>query len=269
MRVAVLKYPGIRPECYAQLIHAAMALARHPRMQEMAHWPWARFSTWLRSHPFEMDHGTETKECATACSPKQRMRVFPSTMNCWERVLHQLAWFAARGAERATVYDHDTLVGRHIEVLVPPSTYLGAADSLPVRPVANGAKEQAIGGILGGLQGGLSGAGMGLAAGPYGALAGFLVGAGLGAAKGALEAQDPAPAPPPTDARAPPVPPTPPAQPAPAALLAAPMGASAVPLAMQLTRAVSAPPLLRTETRRASKRGKRKPAQKRLRRRRS
>ena len=154
MRVAVLKYPGIRPECYAQLIDAAMTLARHPRMQEMARWPWTRFSTWLRSHPFEMDQGAETKECATACSPKQRMRVFPQTMNCWERVLHQLAWFAARGAERATVYDHGTLVGRYIEVLVPPTTYLGAADTLPVRPVANGAKEQAIGGILGGLQGG-------------------------------------------------------------------------------------------------------------------
>jgi hypothetical protein len=132
-------------------------------------------------------------------------------MNCWERVLHQLAWFAARGAERVTIYDHDSLVGRHIEVLVPPTTYLGAAASLPVRPIANAASDQAAAGVLGGLQGGLSGAGMGAAAGPYGALAGFILGAGLGAAKGALGVQESSPAavsPPataaPPSARAPP-----------------------------------------------------------------
>ena len=187
MRVAVLPYPGIKRECYAQLIGAALDLAKDARMQEMARWDWPRFSQWLLSHPFEMDNGSaKRKDSAMACNPPQRMRRFPETMNCWERAFHTLAWFAARGAVRATLYDHDSLVGRHIEVLVPPETYLGASKTLPARGPANGAAEQAIAGVLGGLQGGLTGASAGSAAGPYGALAGFLIGAGVGAAKGAL-----------------------------------------------------------------------------------
>jgi len=195
MRVAVVEYPGIGRTCYTQLIGAALALAKDARMQQMARWDWGRFSQWILSHRFEMDQGcADKKACATACDPDQRMRAFPKTMNCWERSLHQLAWFAARGAQRATLYDHDTLVGRHIEVLVPPNTYLGASTSLPARGPANSVQEQAVAGILGGLQGGMQGAGLGAAAGPYGALAGFLLGAGLGAAKGALEAKNSRPA---------------------------------------------------------------------------
>ena len=194
MRVAVLPYQGIKRECYAQIIGAAMDLAKEPRMQEMARWEWPRFSQWLLSHPFELDKGNaKRKDSATACDPPQRMRRFPDTMNCWERAFHTLAWFAARGAARATLYDHDSLVGRHIEVLVPPETYLGASKTLPARGPANGAAEQAIAGVLGGLQGGLTGASAGAAAGPYGALAGFLIGAGVGAAKGALTTDQPAP----------------------------------------------------------------------------
>ena len=102
-------------------------------------------------------------------------------------MLHQLAWFAARGAARATIYDHDTLVGRHIEVLVPATTNLGG--------VANAPEDQARDGILAGLQGGLQGGAAGLVGGPYGALAGFLLGAGAGVAKSVLSGngQDSAP----------------------------------------------------------------------------
>jgi len=179
MRIAVLSYPGVPRACYRQLIAAAFHLARTPRMQEMARWNWARFSGWLHALPFEMDTGrNEGVPTATKCTPPQRMREFPATMNCWERVLHQLAWFAARGAARATIYDHDTLVGRHIEVLVPATTNLGG--------VANAPEDQARDGILAGLQGGIQGGAAGLAAGPYGALAGFLLGAGAGIAKAVL-----------------------------------------------------------------------------------
>ena len=179
MRIAVLSYPGVSRACYQQLIAAAVHLAKAPRMQEMARWSWARFSGWLHALPFEMDTGNNKGlPVATQCTPPQRMREFPPTMNCWERVLHQLAWFAARGAERATIYDHDTLVGRHIEVLVPATTNLGG--------VANAPEDQARDGILAGLQGGIQGEAVGLAAGPYGALAGFLLGAGAGIAKTVL-----------------------------------------------------------------------------------
>src|SRR5262245_8185297 len=116
MRIALIPYPGIRRECYEVLIGAALRLATTKRMEQMARWDWGRFSGWLRSHPFEMDTGCAGADCDRACDPPQRMRAYPDTMNCWERVLHQLAWFAARGAERVTIYDHDTLVGRHIEV---------------------------------------------------------------------------------------------------------------------------------------------------------
>ena len=179
MRIAVLSYPGVSRACYQQLIAAAFHLAKAPRMQEMARWNWARFSGWLHALPFEMDTGNNKGlPVATQCTPPQRMREFPATMNCWERVLHQLAWFAARGAERATIYDHDTLVGRHIEVLVPATTNLGG--------VANAPEDQARDGILAGLQGGLQGGAAGLIGGPYGALAGFLLGAGAGVAKSVL-----------------------------------------------------------------------------------
>jgi len=140
MRIAVLSYPGVSRACYRQLIAAAFHLARTPRMKEMSRWSWARFSGWLHALPFEMDTGRNGGvQTATKCTPPQRMREFPATMNCWERVLHQLAWFAARGAERATIYDHDTLVGRHIEVLVPATTNLG--------DVANAPEDQARDGI--------------------------------------------------------------------------------------------------------------------------
>ena len=179
MRIAVVSYPGVPRGCYQQLIAAAFHLAKTPRMQEMARWNWARFSGWLHALPFEMDTGNNKGlPVATQCTPPQRMREFPPTMNCWERVLHQLAWFAARGAARATIYDHDTLVGRHIEVLVPATTNLGG--------VANAPEDQARDGILAGLQGGIQGGAAGLAAGPYGALAGFLLGAGAGIAKSVL-----------------------------------------------------------------------------------
>ena len=179
MRIAVLSYPGVSRACYRQLIAAAFHLARSARMKEMSRWSWARFSGWLHALPFEMDTGRNGgMQTATKCTPQQRMREFPATMNCWERVLHQLAWFAARGAERATIYDHDTLVGRHIEVLVPATTNLGG--------VANAPEDQARDGILAGLQGGLQGGAAGLIGGPYGALAGFLLGAGAGVAKSVL-----------------------------------------------------------------------------------
>ena len=179
MRIAVLSYPGVSRACYQQLIAAAFHLAKAPRMQEMARWSWARFSGWLHALPFEMDAGSNKGlPVATKCTPPQRMREFPPTMNCWERVLHQLAWFAARGAARATIYDHDTLVGRHIEVLVPATTNLGG--------VANAPEDQARDGILAGLQGGIQGGAAGSIAGPYGALAGFLLGAGVGIAKSVL-----------------------------------------------------------------------------------
>jgi len=179
MRIAVLAYPGVSRACYQQLIAAAFHLAKAPRMQEMARWSWARFSGWLHALPFELDTGNNKGvQTATKCTPPQRMREFPPSMNCWERVLHQLAWFAARGASRATIYDHDTLVGRHIEVLVPATTNLGG--------VANAPEDQARDGILAGLQGGLQGGAAGLAAGPYGALAGFLLGAGAGVVKRVL-----------------------------------------------------------------------------------
>ena len=180
MRIAVLPYPGVSRACYQQLIGAALHLARSPRMQQMAPWSWTRFSGWLHSLPFEMDAGPRPGvPAANRCTPPQRMRKFPPTMNCWERVLHQLAWFAARGTERVTIYDHATLVGRHIEVLVPPTTNLAGA--------ANGPAEQAGEGILAGLQGGLQGGLLGGAAGPYGALAGFILGAGAGVAKRLME----------------------------------------------------------------------------------
>lgn len=179
MRIAVLAYPGVPRACYRQLIAAALHLAQAPRMQEMARWSWARFSGWLHALPFELDTGrNKGLPVATRCTPPQRMRQFPPTMNCWERVLHQLAWFAARGAARATIYDHDTLVGRHIEVLVPAMTNLG--------DVANAPEDQARDGVLAGLQGGIQGGAAGLAAGPYGALAGFILGAGAGIAKSVL-----------------------------------------------------------------------------------
>ena len=188
MRIAVLAYPGVPRACYRQLIAAALHLAQAPRMQEMARWSWARFSGWLHALPFELDTGrNKGLPVATQCTPPQRMREFPATMNCWERVLHQLAWFAARGAARATIYDHDTLVGRHIEVLVPATTNLGG--------VANAPEDQARDGILAGLQGGIQGGAAGLAAGPYGALAGFLLGAGAGVAKSVLSGSGPASAP--------------------------------------------------------------------------
>lgn len=188
MRIAVLSYPGVSRACYRQLIAAAFHLARTPRMQAMARWSWAHFSGWLHALPFELDTGRNRgAQTATKCTPPQRMREFPATMNCWERVLHQLAWFAARGAARATIYDHDTLVGRHIEVLVPATTNLGG--------VANAPEDQARDGILAGLQGGLQGGAAGLVGGPYGALAGFLLGAGAGVAKSVLSGngQDSAP----------------------------------------------------------------------------
>jgi len=179
MRIAVVSYPGVPRSCYRQLIAAAFHLAKAPRMQEMARWNWARFSGWLHALPFELDTGSNKgSPVASKCTPPQRMREFPPTMNCWERVLHQLAWFAARGAARATIYDHDTLVGRHIEVLVPATTNLGS--------VANAPEDQARDGILAGLQGGIQGGAAGLSAGPYGALAGFLLGAGAGIAKSVL-----------------------------------------------------------------------------------
>lgn len=192
MRIAVLAYPGVPRACYQQLIGAALQLARSSRMQQMARWGWSQFSGWLHALPFEMDTGCKGTQCATKCTPPQRMREFPSTMNCWERVLHQLAWFAARGAERVTIYDHDTLVGRHIEVLVPATTNLSGA--------ANSLENQALAGILAGLQGGVQGGTVGSIGGPYGALAGFLLGAGAGVAKSVLagEGKDPvkaAPAP--------------------------------------------------------------------------
>jgi len=179
MRIAVLAYPGVSRACYQQLIAAAFHLAKAPRMQEMARWSWARFSGWLHALPFEMDTGSNRGlPVATKCTPPQRMREFPPSMNCWERVLHQLAWFAARGAARATIYDHDTLIGRHIEVLVPATTNLGG--------VANAPEDQARDGILAGLQGGIQGGTAGSIAGPYGALAGFLLGVGAGIAKSVL-----------------------------------------------------------------------------------
>jgi len=188
MRVAVLSYPGVPRACYRQLIAAAFHLARTPRMKEMARWSWARFSGWLHALPFELDTGSNKGvQTATKCTPPQRMREFPPSMNCWERVLHQLAWFAARGAARATIYDHDTLVGRHIEVLVPATTNLGG--------VANAPEDQARDGILAGLQGGIQGGAAGLAAGPYGALAGFLLGAGTGIAKSVLSGDEKSPEP--------------------------------------------------------------------------
>lgn len=190
MRIAVLSYPGVSRACYRQLISAALRLSNSPRMQQMARWSWTRFSGWLHALPFEMDTGSKAGvRTATKCTPPQRMREFPPTMNCWERVLHQLAWFAARGAARATIYDHDTLVGRHIEVLVPTATNLSG--------VANGPAEQARDGALAGLQGGLQGGMVGSVAGPYGAFAGFLIGAGTAVAKSVMsgEGKDPAPQP--------------------------------------------------------------------------
>ena len=188
MRIAVLAYPGVSRACYQQLIAAAFHLAKAPRMQEMARWSWARFSDWLHALPFELDTGSNKGlPVATKCTPQQRMREFPPTMNCWERVLHQLAWFAARGAARATIYDHDTLVGRHIEVLVPATTNLGG--------VANAPEDQARDGILAGLQGGIQGGTAGSIAGPYGALAGFLLGAGVGIAKSVLSGDEKTPEP--------------------------------------------------------------------------
>lgn len=190
MRVAVLPYKGVSRGCYEQLISTAFELARDAQMQALARWDWGRFSRWLMAHPFQIDDGkAKPAECATACEPWQRMRRFPPTMNCWERVLHQLAWFAARGAERATVYDHDTLIGRHIEVLVPPTTYLGAIDGNPPRAPANSDLDSGLAGLFGGLQGGVAGAGMGAAAGPYGALAGFVLGAGVGAVQAVMGAE--------------------------------------------------------------------------------
>ena len=185
MRIAVEGYPGVPRVCYQQLINAALKLSRKPRMQKMARWGWGQFSGWLHALPFEMDTGCKDSQCAKGCTPPQRMREFPPTMNCWERVLHQLAWFAARGAERVTVYDHQTLVGRHIEVLVPPTTNLSA--------VANSAEDQAKAGALSGLLGGLNGGIAGAAAGPYGALAGLILGAAAGVAKSVLsgEGKDP------------------------------------------------------------------------------
>ena len=183
MRIAVLAYPGASRACYQQLIAAAFHLAKAPRMQEMARWNWARFSGWLHALPFELDTGSNKGlPVATKCTPPQRMREFPPTMNCWERVLHQLAWFAARGAARATIYDHDTLVGRHIEVLVPATTNLGG--------VANAPEDQARDGILAGLQGGIQGGTAGSIAGPYGTLAGFLLGASAGIAKSVLSGDE-------------------------------------------------------------------------------
>ena len=185
MRIAVQAYPGVPRVCYQQLIAAALRLSRKPRMQTMARWGWGQFSGWLHALPFEMDTGCKDSQCAKGCTPPQRMREFPPTMNCWERVLHQLAWFAARGAERVTVYDHDTLVGRHIEVLVPATTNLGAA--------ANSVEEQAKAGALSGILGGVNGGIAGSLAGPYGALAGFVLGAAAGVAKSVMagEGKDP------------------------------------------------------------------------------
>ena len=192
MRIAVQAYPGVPRVCYQQLINAARALSRKPRMQTMARWGWGQFSTWLHALPFEMDTGCKDEQCANGCTPPQRMREFPPTMNCWERVLHQLAWFWARGAERVTVYDHDTLVGRHIEVLVPPTTNLSAA----ANSIEDQAKAGAISGALGALNGGIAGS----IAGPYGALAGLILGAAAGVAKSVMagEGKDsPKPAAPP------------------------------------------------------------------------
>ena len=178
MRIAVQAYPGVPRRCYQQLIHAALALSHKPRMKKMARWGWGQFSTWLHSLPFEMDTGCKGSQCAKGCTPPQRMREFPPTMNCWERVLHQLAWFAARGVDRVTVYDHDSLVGRHIEVLVPPTTNLSAA----ANSIEDQAKAGAISGALGALNGGIAGS----IAGPYGALAGLILGAAAGVAKSVM-----------------------------------------------------------------------------------
>ena len=170
MRVQVHGHRGIARACYAELIHAALELSRSPPMRRMARWSWERFSSWLRVHPFELDTGAAPlSDCTTACMPPQRMRRFPPTMNCWERALHELAWFAARGTPQVSLYDHDLPQGRHIEIGAEPGVFLGA--------VANGAADQALDGISGGLAGGVQGALAGSMAGPYGALAGALIGA--------------------------------------------------------------------------------------------
>jgi hypothetical protein len=139
-------------------------------MQRMARWSWERFSSWLRVHPFEPDTGAAPlSDCTTVCVPPQRMRRFPASMNCWERALHELAWFAARKTPRVSLYDHDLPQGRHIEVGADPRVFLGE--------VANGAAEQALDGISGALEGGVQGGLAGSMAGPYGALAGAILGA--------------------------------------------------------------------------------------------